>query len=121
MTLDVDGVGGRCPLVRDPGPAPRGTPLTLAVDASIAAAWLLPDEGAAATDRWLDQRKVSCGVAPPAFRHMMPETPSLAERCERIDSRTASILPVGCEGLASDDGGPGTGLPPATLDRALAP
>ena len=96
MTLDVDGAEG-------------------------AAAWFLPDEGAAATDRWLDQLNASFGVAPPVFRHVMRDIPTLAEGCERIGSRTASILLIGCEGLASNDSGPGTGLPPATRDRALAP
>ncbi|MGI3899736.1 MAG: type II toxin-antitoxin system VapC family toxin [Janthinobacterium lividum] len=121
--------------------------MTIVVDASIAAAWLLPDEGNEAADRVLDQLKASYGIAPSVFRHEVRNILVLAERRKRLGPTETSDLLVELEGLPVLDSGPGddaevillartykltaydaaylslalrAAVPLATLDRALA-
>ena len=121
--------------------------MTLVVVASIAAAWLLPDEGDDACDRVLGRIQTSYGIAPSIFRHEVRNILLLAQRRHRIDAVMMGTLLVELAGLPVQDRGPGddadvvrlarvhkltaydaaylalalgTGLPLATLDRAHA-
>ena len=89
--------------------ARRGASLTVVVDASIAAAWLLPDEGDDATDRVLDRVDASYGLAPSIFRHEIRNILLVSERRQRIAAPTAdallsrlSKLPILDEGAGDD-------------------
>ena len=121
--------------------------MTILVDASMAAAWLLPDEGDELTDSVLAQVQMSGGIAPSIFRHEVRSILLLAERRKRITSVVGDALLLRLTTLPIRDGGPGSdvevvrlarvhrltaydaaylalalaaGAPLATLDRALA-
>ena len=120
--------------------------MTIVVDASIAAAWLSPDEGDDVTDRVLQQVEAAGGIAPSIFRHEVRSIMLIAERRNRIASAVGDALLLRLTTLPIEDCGPGgdvavvslarihkltaydsaylalalgRGLPLATLDRAL--
>lgn len=82
--------------------------MTIVVDASIAAAWLLPDEGDDTTDRVLQQVQTSGGVAPSIFRHEIRSIMLLAERRKRITAAVSDALLVRLATLPIGDDGPGS-------------
>ena len=126
--------------------AGREASLTIVVDASMAAAWLLPGEGDHVTDRVLQHVKTSGGIAPSIFRHEVRSIMLIAEPRKRITSAIDDALLLRLATLPIEDDGPGddaevvslarvheltaydaylalaasAGLLLATLDRALA-
>ncbi len=121
--------------------------MTIVVDASVAAAWLLPDEFSEASDRILRLLQAKDGLVPSIFRHEVRNILLIAERRKRVMPAKVdellgrlAALPVR-EGGHSDDhdiialaraGGLtaydaayvalalSSGVPLATLDRAMA-
>ncbi|WP_237479995.1 type II toxin-antitoxin system VapC family toxin [Lichenibacterium dinghuense] len=118
----------------------------IVVDASMVAAWLLPDEKTEATDAVLDALDGTAGIAPSILRHEVRSILLLSERRKRLPVGDAEVLLGRFSQIAIDDRGPGndaevlllarahrltpydaaylalaqaTGLPLATLDRAL--
>ena len=116
-------------------------------DASMVAAWLLPDEKTEATDAVLRGLEGTGIVAPSILRHEVRNILLLSERRSRIPEGDADVLLGRLAQIAIDGRGPGddasvlsfarthrltaydaaylalavaTGLPLATLDRALA-
>ena len=78
-------------------------------DASIAAAWVLPDEEAALADRALDRLGAETAKAPGVFWHELRNLLLTAERRGRIDERHADAsmarlrrLPIVCPGETDD-------------------
>ena len=78
-------------------------------DASIAAAWVLPDEEAALADLALDRLSAETAKAPGVFWHEMRNLLLTAERRGRIDERHADAsmarlrrLPIACPGETDD-------------------
>ena len=121
--------------------------MTFVVDASMAATWLLPDERDETCLIVLRQLKASHGIAPSIFRHELRNILLLSEKRGRITAAVATELLFELGQLPILDRGPGddagvmdvsrvhrltaydasylalaiaTGLPLATLDRALA-
>ncbi len=64
--------------------------MAVVIDASIAAAWCFPDEGAQAAERVLDILPQTGGVVPGLFRHEIRNILIVNERRGRID-RTQSV------------------------------
>ena len=78
-------------------------------DASIAAAWVLPDEEAALADLALDRLSAETAKAPGVFWHEMRNLLLAAELRGRIDERHADAsmarlrrLPIACPGETDD-------------------
>lgn len=78
-------------------------------DASVAAAWILPDEAAAAADRALDRLGQEAAMVPGVFWDELRNLLLTAERRGRIDEgySDASMarlrrLPIRCPGEADD-------------------
>lgn len=78
-------------------------------DASVAAAWLLPDEEAALADRALDRLADETAMVPDLFWHELRNLLLSAERRGRIDERHADgsvarirQLPIRCPGDIDD-------------------
>lgn len=78
-------------------------------DASVAAAWLLPDEEAALADRALDRLADETAKVPGLFWYELRNLLLSAERRGRIDERHADAsiarlrqLPIRCPGEADD-------------------
>ena len=119
----------------------------IVVDASIVAAWLLPDEKTEATDAVLRGLKGTGGIAPSILRHEVRNVLLLSDRRKRISDCEADRLLGRFARIPIDDRGPGddaavpslarahrlrtygaaylvlaitSGLPLATLGRALA-
>ena len=78
-------------------------------DASVAAAWVLPDEEAALADLALDRLGAETAKAPSVFWHELRNLLLAAERRGRIDERHADAsmarlrrLPIVCPGDTDD-------------------
>lgn len=78
-------------------------------DASIAAAWVLPDEEAALAELALDRMGSETANVPDVFWHELRNLLLSAERRGRIDERHADVsmerlrrLPIRCPGEADD-------------------
>ena len=78
-------------------------------DASVAAAWVLPDEEAALADLALDRLGAETAKAPGVFWHELRNLLLTAERRGRIDERHADAsmarlrrLPIVCPGETDD-------------------
>ena len=78
-------------------------------DASVAAAWVLPDEEAALADLALDRLGAETAKAPEVFWHELRNLLLTAERRGRIDERHADAsmarlrrLPIVCPGDTDD-------------------
>ncbi len=78
-------------------------------DASVAAAWVLPDEEAALADLALDRLEAETAKAPGVFWHELRNLLLTAERRGRIDERHADAsmarlrrLPIVCPGETDD-------------------
>lgn len=83
--------------------------MAFVVDASIAAAWVLPDEEAALADLALDRLGVETARVPSLFWHELRNLLLSAERRRRIDERYAwnsmkrlRSLPILCPGGEDD-------------------
>ena len=121
--------------------------MTIVVDASIAVAWLLPDEGGEAVDGVLDRIETEGAVTPSLFLHEVRNTLLVSERRKRLAMHVADALLVRLAKLPVRDSGCGddgevfrvarlynlsaydaaylalaleTGAPLATADRRLA-
>lgn len=119
----------------------------IVVDASMVAAWLLPDEKTEATDAVLDALDATAGTAPSILRHEVRSILLLSERRRRIGEGEADALLNRFSRIAIHDRGSGddagvlllarahrltaydacylalaiaSGLPLVSLDRALA-
>ncbi len=91
-------------------------------DASIAAAWLLPDEDAALADRALDRLADETAKVPSLCWHELRNLLLSAERRKRIDEHHADVsiarirqLSICCLGEMDDRHGIGPWLPPHCL------
>ncbi len=78
-------------------------------DASVAAAWVLPDEEAVLADLALDRLGNDTAKVPDVFWHELRNLLLSAERRGRIDNRHADVsmarlrrLPIRCPGEADD-------------------
>ncbi len=78
-------------------------------DASVAAAWVLPDEEAVLADLALDRLGNETAKVPDVFWHELRNLLLSAERRGRIDNRHADVsmarlrrLPIRCPGEADD-------------------
>ena len=91
--------------------------MTLVVDASIAAAWLLPDEGDEACLSVLGQVKASHGLAPSIFRHEVRNILLLSEKRRRITGTVVAALLVEFAELPIQDCGPGDDADVVALAR----
>ena len=121
--------------------------MTIVFDASMAAAWLLPDEKTEATDAILLALNATVGAAPSILRHEVRNILLQSERRKRISASKADELLARFAQTVIEDHGPGhdveivtiarahgltaydaaylalalsTGSPLATLDKALA-
>ena len=83
--------------------------MVFVADASVAAAWVLPDEEAALADLALDRLGRDTAQVPDVFWHELRNLLLSAERRGRIDRRHADVsmerlrrLPIRCPGEAHD-------------------
>jgi len=83
--------------------------MAFVADASVAAAWVLPDEEAALAELALDRMGRERALVPGVFWHELRNLLLSAERRGRIDGRRADVslerlrrLPIGCPGEADD-------------------
>ena len=90
--------------------ARRGTPVLMefVVDASMAAAWILPDERAAATDAVMDRLGRDACRAPSLFWHEMRNLLLGAERRSRLPAGGASAFMLRLRRLAISNLGAGS-------------
>ncbi len=118
--------------------------MTIVVDASMAAAWLLPDEFSEASDRIFRLLQATDGLVPSIFRHEVRHILLIAERRKRVMPAKVDELLGRLAALPVRDGGHSddhdvialartggltaydaalalsTGSSLATLDRAMA-
>ena len=80
------------------------------VDASMAAAWILPDERAQATDAVMDRLNLDVGLAPSLFWHEMRNLLLGAERRGRLPAAGAIAFMLRLRRLAISDVGAGKRL-----------
>ena len=92
--------------------------MTIVVDASMAAAWLLPDERDAATDGVLSMLGTSYGLAPSIFRHEVRNILLLSERRKRITAAIGDALLVELALLSIRDCGSGDDTEVIAIARA---
>ena len=78
------------------------------VDASMAAAWILPDERAQATDAVMDRLNLDVGLAPSLFWHEMRNLLLGAERRGRLPAAGAIAFMLRLRRLAILDVGAGS-------------
>lgn len=78
------------------------------VDASIAAAWLLPDEKSASTDRTLLDLSGSMASVPSLFWHEVRNLILLAERRGRLSADEVQLCIAQLRGLPLEDAGHGS-------------
>jgi predicted nucleic acid-binding protein len=78
------------------------------VDASMAAAWILPDERVAATDAVMDRLNLDVGLAPSLFWHEIRNLLLGAERRGRLPAAGAIAFMLRLRRLAISDLGAGS-------------
>jgi len=79
--------------------------MTIVVDASMAAAWLLPDEFSEASDRILRLLQATDGLVPSIFRHEVRNILLIAERRKRVMPAKVDELLGRLAALPVRDGG----------------
>jgi predicted nucleic acid-binding protein len=83
------------------------TSIPIVVDASFAAAWVLPDEGGPAIDAVLRQVHADGARVPSLFWHEMRNLVAMAERRGRLGHGEAEISILQLRQLPIEDAGPG--------------
>ena len=81
--------------------------MSFILDASIAAAWFLPDEQHDAADRLMDQLRATVGLVPALFWFETRNLFLVAERRGRLRSGEALLLMTQLRGLSLEDTGSG--------------
>lgn len=81
--------------------------MTFVLDASIAAAWFLPDEQHDAADRLMSDLNTTVGLVPTLFWFETRNLFLMAERRGRLRSGEAVLLMTQLRGLSLEDAGSG--------------
>ena len=91
--------------------------MTIIVDASMAAAWLLPDEKTEATDAVLLALHATVGAAPSILQHEVRNILLQSERRKRLSAGKADELLAKFAQIAIEDHGPGDDAEIVTIAR----